>query len=77
MSVSPYDERYRTVMGSDGARVGMVLELWDRTSDTLALWAFYSDANGSIEFEYYADVPPQVEVWFQEEARRRLPPIDV
>ena len=34
-------ERYETIMGSDVARDGMFLELWDRSIGELALWAFY------------------------------------
>jgi hypothetical protein len=72
----PFDERYRTLMGSDLERDGMFLELWDHSTDTLALWAFYSDADGSMEFERYRDdVPADVESWFKDEARRRLPPV--
>jgi len=41
-----HDGRYETIMGSDVARDGMVLELWDRPSNELALWAFFSDAPG-------------------------------
>jgi len=36
-------------MGSDVARDGMFLELWDRPANELALWAFFSDADGSFE----------------------------
>jgi hypothetical protein len=63
-------------MASDVARDGMWLELWERhPSRELALCAFYSDADGSFEFERYRDdVPPDVEAWFHQEARRRLPP---
>jgi hypothetical protein len=50
-------------MGSDAARDGMS---WDRPSNKLALWAFFS--------HYRADVLPEVEAWLQAEARRRLPP---
>ena len=68
-------ERYELVMGSDVPRGGMYLELWDRPSGRLALWAFYSDADGSFEFTRYRDdVTPETESWFQQEARRRLPP---
>jgi hypothetical protein len=71
-----HDGRYETVMGSDLARDGMFLELWDRPSNHLALWAFFSDVDGSFEFtRYRSDVPPEVEAWFQAEARRRLPPV--
>ena len=71
-----HDERYLTIMGSDVARDGMYLELWERSpTRELALWAFYSDADGSFEFERYrADVPPEVEASFHLEASRRLPP---
>ncbi len=70
------DERYETVMGSDVARDGMYLELWVcGASRELALWAFYSDADGSFEFtRYQTDVPPEIEAWFHQEAKRRLPP---
>ena len=73
----PHDDRYETALGSDVARDGMFLELWDRSPPrNLALWAFYSDADGSFEFaRYRADVPPEVEAWFHREARRRLPPV--
>ena len=70
-----HGERYETIMGSDVARDGMFLELWDRPANELALWAFFSDADELFEFtRYRADVPPEVEAWFQQEARRRLPP---
>jgi hypothetical protein len=71
-----HGERYETIMASDVARDGIWLELWDRNSSReLALCVFYSDADGSFEFERdRADVPPAVAAWFQEEARRRLPP---
>jgi hypothetical protein len=71
-----HDKRYETVMGSDVARGGMYLELWEcGPSRELALWAFYSDADGSFEFtRYRADVPPEVEARFHQEAKRRLPP---
>ena len=70
-------DRYATVMGSDLARDGMFLELWDiQATQELALVAFYSDADGSFEIERYrVDVPQEVEAWFEQEARRRLPPI--
>ena len=72
-----YNERYETLMGSDVDRDGMFLELWERSpTRELALWAFYSDADGSFEFERHRDdVPPEVEAWFHQEARRRLPPM--
>ena len=44
-----HDGRYATIMGSDVARAGIVLELWDRPSNELALWAFFSGADGSFE----------------------------
>jgi hypothetical protein len=70
------NDRYTLVMGSDTAHGGMYLELWDRQSNSLALWAFYADADGSCEFTRYRDdVLPEVEAWFQQEARRRLPPV--
>ena len=71
-----HDERYEAVMGSAVATDGRYLELWDRGPPReLALWAFYSDADGSFEFtRYRADVPPEVEAWFHQEAKRRLPP---
>lgn len=70
------ERQYRTVMGSDVANDGMYLELWDCETDRLALWAFYSDADGSFKFErYMSNVSAEVELWFQAEAQRRLPPI--
>jgi hypothetical protein len=73
-----HSERYMTIMGSWAARDGMYLELWDsHPTRQLVLWAFYSDADGSFKFERYrADIPPEVETWFQQEARRRLPRSD-
>jgi hypothetical protein len=63
-------------MGSDVARDGMVLELWDRPFNELALWAFFSGADGSFEVtRYRAHVPSEVEAWFHAEARRQLPPV--
>ena len=68
------DERYQMLRGSDVSRGGVYLELWDRPSGELALWAFYLDADGSFEFtRYRSDVPVDVEAWFQQEARRQLP----
>jgi hypothetical protein len=71
-----YGERYEVVMGSDLARDGMFLELWDRHPiRELALEVFFSDIDGSFATtRYRADVPPEVEAWLQQEARRRLPP---
>ncbi len=70
-----YDEHYEVRLFSEVARDGMSLELWDRPSNELALEAFYSDRDGSFVFSRYrADVSPEVEAWFQAEARRRLPP---
>ena len=71
-----HDKRYETIMGSDVHRDGMFLELRERSRPLeLALWAFYSDVDGTFEFERYRDdVPPEVEAWFHHEARRRLPP---
>jgi hypothetical protein len=69
-------ERYEMLRGSDAAGGGMFLELWDRQAGELALWAFYFDADGAFEFvRYRVDVPAGVETWFQQEARRLLPPI--
>jgi hypothetical protein len=72
-----HDARYETVMGSDVTRDGMFLELWDiGPPREFALWAFYSDTDGSFEFtRYRADVPDEVEAWFHLEAKRRLPPV--
>jgi hypothetical protein len=68
-------ERYEVVMGSDVHRGGMFLELWDKPSGELAMWAFYSDSDGAFEFQRYrSDVTPDVQSWFEQEARRRLPP---
>ncbi len=71
-----YSDRYETIMASDVTRDGMWLELYERDPlRTLVLTAFYSDADGSFEFERHRDhVPPEVEAWFHQEARRRLPP---
>ena len=70
-------DRYRTVLGSCSNPDGMYLELWDCESDRLALWAFYSDADGSIEFtEYQPDVAGPVKQWFQQEAHQRLRPTE-
>ena len=41
-----HDGRYETSMGSDVARDGMFLELWDRPFNELALWAFFSFVRG-------------------------------
>ena len=73
---SPHDETYETIMGSDLERDGMYLELRNRSRpQELILSAFYSDADGSFVFERQRDdVPPEVELWFRQEARRRLPP---
>ena len=71
-----HGNRYEVTMGSmNASESGMFLELWERPSRELALWAFYSDVKQSIEFmAYKSDVPRDVEEWFQQEARRRLPP---
>jgi hypothetical protein len=66
--------RYELLRGSDARRGGVYLELWDRPSSALALWAFYFDADGSFEFaRYRTDISAEVETWFQSEARRLLP----
>jgi len=71
-----YYKRYEILMGSDVARGGMYLELWDRPFSELLLCWSYFDADGSFAFmRYRADVPAEVEAWFQQEARRRLPPV--
>ncbi len=76
MDVPRRYEGYEMVRGSDVSGGGMFLELWDRSSGEVALWSFYFDVDGSFEFaRYRADVPEEVEVWFQQEARRLLPPI--
>jgi len=69
------DDRYELVMCSDTSRNGMYLELWERNpTRSLMASAFFSDLDGSFEFERYRDdVPCGVEAWFQNEARRRLP----
>jgi hypothetical protein len=48
-----HDGRYATIMGSDVARDGMFPELGDRPSNELALWGFFSDADGSFEVTPY------------------------
>ena len=70
-------ERYEVILGSDLARDGMFLELWERhPARELALEVFFSDADGSFTTtSYRTDVPPEVEQWLQGEARRRLPPV--
>ena len=71
-----HNERYEVILGSDSARDGMLLELWDRPSSVLAVEVFFSDADGSFTTtRYRTDVPPDVDAWFQVEARRRLPPV--
>ena len=66
---------YEVIRGSDTQRDGMFLELWDRTTHALALEVFYSDADGTFSITRYRnDVPAEVESWFQQEARRLLPP---
>jgi hypothetical protein len=68
--------QYQVVLASDTGRNGMYLELWNPSPRELALCIFYSDADGSFEFtKYRDDVPADVETWFHEEARRRLPPL--
>lgn len=67
---------FELLRGSDTVRGGTYLELWNRQAGELALWAFYFDADGAFEFtRYRLDVPADVEAWFQQEARRLLPPI--
>ena len=63
-------------MGSDVARHGMVLESWNRPSNELALWAFFSDADGSFEVTRYG--PTCRPKWRRGSRRRRgwrLPPV--
>lgn len=68
-------DKYMVVMGSDSARDGMFLELWEALPRQLAMEAFYSDQDGSLSFEQYRmDVPTEVEAWFREEAIHRLQP---
>jgi hypothetical protein len=69
-------DRYEVVMASDVARDGMCLELYDHSPRRLALTAFYSDADGSFTFETHLDgVPAEVDLWFRQHARERLPPL--
>ena len=72
-----HGERYEVVIACDTARGGMLLELWGRhASRELAMEVFFSDADWSFATTRYRDdVPPEVEAWFLEESRRRLPPV--
>ncbi|WP_020468292.1 hypothetical protein [Zavarzinella formosa] len=75
MQNSDFDIRYEVVMASDLQRDGMWLEFSDRLCGELVFLAFYSDIDGSMEFEkIQANLPPDAEAWFREEAIRRLPP---
>lgn len=67
--------RYEVIMASADDLDGMSLELWDRRDRRiLALSVFCSDVDGSFTLERHRDdVPPEVEAWFRDEARRRLP----
>jgi hypothetical protein len=68
-------ERYEVIMGSDVIRDGMFLELRDLLANEPAVEVFFSDLDGSYAItRFRADVPPEVEAWLQDEARRRLPP---
>lgn len=74
-SLMAITDEYEMLRGSEVSRGGMYLELWHRPSGNLALWAFYRNADRSFEFtRYRTDVPADVETWFQQEARRLLPP---
>ena len=64
------------IRGSDVARDGMFLELWERASGDLLVEAFYSDADGTMVFDHYrAEVPPPVRQWFEQMAWTYLPPV--
>jgi hypothetical protein len=68
-------DRYEVIMGSDVIRDGMFLELRDLLADEPAAEVFFSDMDGSFAItRFRADVPPEIEAWLQDEARRRLPP---
>ena len=69
--------RYEVIMGSDSARVGMFLELWERRPQgELVAEVFFSDVDSSFTTtRYKADIPDEVEAWLLSEAKRRLPPI--
>jgi hypothetical protein len=71
-----FTRHYELIRGSDVARDGMFLELWERASDDLLIEAFYSDADGSMALEQYrCEVPPPVWQWFQQMAWTYLPPV--
>lgn len=54
----------------------MYLELWDCPRNRVLVEAFYRDADGSFEFtQYQENVPGEVLAWFEQEARKWLPPI--
>lgn len=69
-----FTEKYYLVTGAWTERDGMFLDLCDRHTHEILLWAFYSDIDGSFEFESYNDgISAKVVAWFEEEARRPLP----
>lgn len=69
---------YEVIMGSDVHADGMYLEARPRADHTrVVLFAFYSDADGSLTFEPpAAGLPPGFVAWFRAEAARRRPPAD-
>lgn len=71
-----FSRKYELIRGSDPVRDGMFLELWERASDTLLLWAFYSDVDGSMEYEQYRDeISPDLRQQFEQMAWHYLPPV--
>lgn len=69
-------DSYQVIRGSDVVRDGMFLELYPRTMrEKLLMEAFYSDVDGSMTYQSFAeDVPEEVVVWFKQLANKLLPP---
>ena len=75
MDPSEFHARYQTVMASDLVRDGMWLELSERMNGELVMLAFYSDYDGTMEFEKLRPyLPADVAAWFREQAFLCLPP---
>lgn len=77
MRVEYAGRQYAMILGSDVIHDGMFLEMNDVTvePEETILFAFWSDADGSLTFSAYKEqLPFELVELFMHEARTRLPP---
>ncbi len=69
-------KEYEIIFGSDVDNDGVYLEARDRATDEIVMFAFYSDADGTLSFLLHAEgLPTGFVEWFRAESERRLPPV--